>query len=230
MSVLTFIKSDGTQTSKFQLAAAAGGVVLKNNSGNLSARNAADSADVTVTGSEFLASGNTGLVINSDSAGSGADWKFTLSRPTTGMTADTNWVVPINAGTAGFVLSTDGAGNLSWIASASGATDTTDVTSLAFGSSSTVSCFTLPANAVMMTLTCVVDTAFDGTPSASVGTSANNSKYMGSGDLLLTQAAGWTVYPNIAPVGSTEGINIYYSAGGATTGSARFLITYSIPI
>ena len=230
MSVLTFIKSDGTQTSKFQLAAAAGGVVLKNNSGNLSARNAADNADATVTGSQFLASGNSGLVINSDSAGSGADWKFTLSRPTSGMTADTAWVVPIDDGTNGFVLSTDGAGNLSWIASASGATDITDVTSLAFGDGASVSCFTLPANAIIMTITCVVDTAFDGTPSASVGIGANNSKYMGSGDLLLTQAAGWSVDPNIAPVGSTEAISIYYSAGSATVGSARFLITYSIPI
>ena len=230
MSVLNFIKVDGTQTSKFQLAATAAGVVLKNVSGNLVARNAADSADATVTGSEFLASGNTGLVINSDSAGTGADWKFTLSRPATGMTADTNWVVPINAGTAGFVLSTDGAGNLSWVASASGATDTTDTTSLAFGDGATVSCFTLPVNAVVLSITCVVDTAFDGTPTASVGITANNSKYMGSGDLSLTEAAGWSVNPNILPVGTTEAINIYYSAGGSTVGAARFLISYSIPV
>jgi hypothetical protein len=230
MSVLNYIKVDGTQTSKFQLAATGTGVVLKNDTGNLAVRNAADNADATATASEFLASGNTGLVINSDAAGSGADWSLSLARPTSGMTAAWTLTLPTSAGSPNQVLATDGSGNTSWVDSSSGATDITDTTALAYGSSSTVSMFTLPANAVILSISCIVDTAFDGTPSASVGISGNASKYMGSGDLNLNVAAGWTVYPNIAPDASTEALQITYSAGSATTGAARFLVNYSIPV
>ena len=229
MSTLNFIRVDGTQSTTFQLEAAASGVKLKNLSGNLGVRNAADSADATTTASEFLASGDTGLVINSDATSTGSDWKFTLSRPTTGMTADTPWVVPATNGTSGFVLSTDGAGNLSWVASASGSTDTTNTTSLAFGSSGTVTMFTLPANAVILAITCVVDTAFDSTPTASVGITGNLSKYMGSGDMNLNVAAGWTVNPNLPADSSSEALIITYSAAASTVGAARFLVTYAIP-
>ncbi len=230
MAVLNFLKLDGTQNSAFQLDAVTGGVKIKDVAGNLAVRNAGDTADATVTGSEFLASGDTGLVINSNATATGADWSFTLSRPATGMTSNLSWTLPSTAGTSGFVLSTDGAGNLSWVASSSGATDTTVQIPLAFGSAATVSVMTLPANAVIESLEMVVDTAFDGTPTASVGTTTNNSKYMGSGDMNLNVAAGWSVNPNVAADTASEALNIYYTAGGATVGAARLLLTYSIPV
>ena len=215
MSVLNFLKLDGTQTTKFQLGAVSNGVQLKNNSGNLDVRNAADSAYGTVNVAETLLHGSTynvGLL------------------PSGSATATYNLTLPVNAGSAGQVLITDGTGVLSWANSVSGATDVTLSTPLAFGSSGTVSIGTLPANAVILTVQVVVDSAFDSTPSMSVGITGNLSKYMGSGDVNLNVAAGWEVSPNIAPDASSEALEITYSAARATTGSARVLVSYCVPL
>ena len=215
MSVLNFLKLDGTQTTKFQLGAVSNGVQLKNNSGNLDVRNAADSAYGTVNVAETLLHGSTynvGLL------------------PSGSATATYNLTLPVNAGSAGQVLITDGTGVLSWANSVSGATDVTLSTPLAFGSSGTVSIGTLPANAVILTVQVVVDSAFDSTPSMSVGITGNLSKYMGSGDVNLNVAAGWEVSPNIAPDASSEALEITYSAASATTGSARVLVSYCVPL
>jgi hypothetical protein len=217
----------GTQAGQFILGLT--GVRLKNSSGNLVVRNNADSADADVTANEFKASGNTGLVINSDSAGTGADWKISLARPTTGMTADWTLTLPATAGSPTQVLQTDGSGNTVWVDSASGATDITDTTSFAFGSGSTVSMFTLPANAVILTTSVIVDTAFDGTPTLSVGIAGNASKYVGSGDSLLSLTDRFDVLNQNPAVGTTEALQIAYSAGGATVGAGRVLVSYSIP-
>ena len=61
---------------------------LKDDSGNLAVRDSGDTADVEVTASQFNASSDVGLVINSDAAGTGDDWKFTIERAPTGMTGD----------------------------------------------------------------------------------------------------------------------------------------------
>ena len=215
MSVLNFLKLDGTQTTKFQLGAVSNGVQLKNNSGNLDVRNAADSAYGTVNVAETLLHGSTynvGLL------------------PSGSATATYNLTLPVNAGSAGQVLITDGTGVLSWANSVSGATDVTLSTPLAFGSSGTVSIGTLPANAVILTVQVVVDSAFDSTPSMSVGITGNLSKYMGSGDVNLNVAAGWEVSPTIAPDASSEALEITYSAASATTGSARVLVSYCVPL
>jgi len=95
------------------------GVRLKNNSGNLTIRNNADGADASVTASQYNASSDIGLVINSDSAGSAADWRITLQRPAAGMTADYTLTLPVNDGSPSQVLSTDGSGVLSWISASS---------------------------------------------------------------------------------------------------------------
>jgi hypothetical protein len=228
MSVLNFNKTNGTTTSKFQLDAAAAGVQLKNLAGNLNVRDALDAADATVTAAEFLASGDTGLVINSNSAGTGADWKVSLARPTTGMTADWTLTLPPNAGSPNQVLLTNGSGVTTWVDAASGATDITDTTSFAFGSAATVAMFTLPANAIILSMAVIVDTAFDGTPTASVGIAGNASKYMGAGDMNLAIAAGWNVWPNLPSVGTSEALEIAFSSGSATVGAARVVVNYSI--
>jgi hypothetical protein len=217
----------GTQAGQFILGLT--GVRLKNLTGNLVVRNNADTADADVTANEFKASGNTGLVINSDSAGTGADWKISVARPATGMTADWTLTLPATAGSPTQVLQTDGAGNTVWVDSASGATDITDTTSFAFGSGATVAMFTLPANAVILTTSVIVDTAFDGTPTLSVGISGNASKYVGSGDSLLSLADRFDVLNQNAAVGTSEALQISYSAGGSTVGAGRVLVSYSIP-
>jgi hypothetical protein len=91
--------------------------------------------------------------------------------------------------------------------------------------------FTLPPDAVVRRVAVVVDTAFDGTPSLSVGVTGTTSKYMGSTQVDLTAAAG-TVFeadPGLDADGSSEDLIATYSAGGATAGAARILVEYGVP-
>lgn len=207
------------------------GVRLKNSSGNLLVRNSADGADAELTADILHNSGDT-LELNSDAAGSGTDYKYTIGRPTTGMSANQTFNFPPTAGSANQVLQTDGAGNTSWVSAASTAACTTrDTTTLAFNSTSPVTMFTLPANAVLDRVTVIIDTAFDGTPSMTVGVSGTTSKYTGSTDVDLTAAAKTKFIIECAEPAdaSTEALIITYSSGSATQGSARIIVDYSVP-
>ena len=220
----------GTLKSTFGIGGTTG-VKLKNSSGNLLVRNAADSADSELTTSKLNNSGDS-IVLNSDAAGAGADWKITVARPTSGMTADVSLTLPVDDGTPGQVLSTDGSGVLSWT-SAGGSTASSikvDTTTLAFGSTSPVAMFTTGAADVIPEVEIVIDTAFNGAPTASVGISGNTSKYTSASALDLTAAAGtsFKFYPNLDAQGA-ESLIITYSAGGATAGSARVLTRFVTP-
>lgn len=224
-----FLDLLGTSLAKLQIGI--GGVNLKNSSGNLLVRNPADNADASLTASTVNVSGNS-FVINSDAAASGSDYSITIARPTSGMSASYTLTLPVDDGSANYVLQTDGNGVTSWVAN-SGATNqlATDTTSLAFGSSSTVSMFTLPANAVVQAVRVIIDTAFNGTPSLSVGISGTTSKYLSSTQVDLTGAAQsiYEAYPGRASVGTTEAIIATYSAGSASAGAARIEVDYTIP-
>ena len=220
----------GTLLTKFQIGI--GGVNLKNNSGNLLVRNSADNADAALTASQLNNSGDV-IVINSDASGSAADWSVTFGRPSSGMTGNTAFRLPPNNGTAAFVLQTDGSGNTSWIANA-GATNqgVTDTTALVFGSTSPIAMFTLPANASIKAVRVIVDTAFNGTPSISVGIAGTTSKYVASTQVDLLDVAGakiYEIYPNTIPVNNAENLIITYAANGATVGAARVQVDYVIP-
>ena len=207
------------------------GLQLKNTGGKIRARNAADDADVPLVGSSIQASGDS-LVLNEDAAGAGADWSMTISRPDTGMTQNLTFKMPANYGTADFVLKTDGAGNLSWGASATATNlEATDTTDLAFNSTGTVAMFQLPANAVVRLVAIVIDTAFNGTPSLSIGVTGQLSRYLGSTQVNLTAAAGtvFEVDPATAAELTAQDLIATYSAGGATQGAARMLVSYVIP-
>lgn len=224
----SWLKITGTQVGKFVLGLT--GVTLKNSSGNLLVRNNADSADAEVTASKVNISGNV-LDLNSDAAGSGADWLYTLQRPASGMTAAVTLTLPDSDGSPSQVLSTDGSGVLSWI-SAGSTTQcvTADTTSFAFGSGSTITAFTLPANAVVDRVVVIVDTAFDSTPTLSVGVNGGSaSKYVASTDLALTVADRYEVPIQSVANGSTEAIELYYSAAAASVGAGRVLVYYSVP-
>lgn len=220
----------GTLKAKFQIGGTAG-TTLKNSSGNLLVRNAADSADAEITTAKLNNSGDS-IVLNSDSTGTGADWRITLARPTSGMTADVALTLPVDDGTPGQVLQTDGSGALSWT-SAGGSTASSikvDTTTLGFGSTSPVTMFSTGASDVIPEVEIVIDTPFDGTPTASVGISGNTSKYTSAASLDLTAAAGtsFKFYPNLDAQGA-ESLIITYSAGGASAGSARVLTRFVTP-
>lgn len=219
----------GTTRAYFKIGGTTG-VRLKNNAGNLEVRNTGDSADAAVTTSKVNVSGDS-VDINSDAAGSGADWKYTLQRPASGMTAAVTLTLPPNDGTSGQVLQTDGSGVLTWVS----AGDTSlalkmDTTSLAFGATSPVSMMTTGAADIIDHIDVIIDTAFNGTPSASVGIVGSTSKYFAATDLDLTATAGtvFTVHPGVAAAGA-EPLIITYSAGGASAGAARFVVFYGTP-
>jgi hypothetical protein len=218
----------GTTRAFFKIGI--GGVRLKNNSGNLAVRNSGDSADAEITASKANISGDS-IDLNSDAAGSGDDWKYTLQRPTSGMTAAVTLTLPPDDGTAGQVMQTDGNGVLSWASAASTTLcEKVDTTSLAFGSTSPVAMFSTGASDVIYKVRVTIDTEFDGAPSMSVGISGSASKYMASTDVDLTQAAGtvFEVHPGL-PAQGAESLILTYSAGGASAGAARIEVFYATP-
>lgn len=206
------------------------GVRLKNSSGHLLVRNTGDSADAELTASKVKVSGEI-LEINSDAAGSGADWKYTVQRPTSGMTAAVVLTLPVDDGTANQVLQTDGAGALSFASAGSTASsEKVDTTNLAFGTGSPLTLFTTGAADVINTVEIIIDTAFDGTPSVSIGISGTVSKYMGATDVDLAATAGtvFRVHPGKTAQGA-EALIATYSAGGASAGAARIQIYFDTP-
>jgi len=217
----------GTSQQTFQIQK--GGAKFRNNSGVLESRNSANSAYADFV-ALILRSAGDSIVINEDAAGSGADWKMTFARPASGMTAALTYTFPATV-TNGYVLSTDGSGNLTWVApsSTSGAGQV-DSTPLVFGDSSPVAMFTLPANAAVMRVNVVVDTAFDGSPTLEIGIGGDTDKYMATTENDLTSGNGdrWTTNPNSIPSGSTEALIATYVDGSATVGAARILVEYSV--
>ena len=206
------------------------GVRLKNSSGNLLVRNTGDTADAAATMSKLNVSGDS-IDINSDAAGSGADWLYTVQRPNTGMTAAVVLTLPVDDGTPGQVLSTDGSGVLSWASAGSTASSIKqDTTTVAFNTGSPVTMFSTGANDVISKVKVIVDTAFDGSPSLSIGISGTTSKYMGTTDVDLTAAAGtvFEVDPGLNAQGA-EDLIATLAAGGATAGTSRVIVEYSTP-
>lgn len=209
-------KLTGTSLAKFALGFA--GNLIKTVSGAVQTRNSGDTAFVDISAKDALLNNNTtGFKVTLTTSGSqAADYSLTL---------------PVDDGSPSQVLSTDGSGVLSWISAASTADLLhVDTTSLAFGSGATVSMFTLPANAVISQVDLIVDTAFNGTPTASVGVNGGSaSKYMASTDNLLSAVGRYTVWNTETASGSTEALEIAYSAGGASAGAGRVLVYYSNP-
>ena len=232
-------KSDlvGTLKTFFRIAT----VRLKDSSGALHVRNAGDSAFAALQTAALTATDTVvstldvnanDIDLNADAAGSGADWKYTLARPASGMTAAVTLTLPTTNGSPGQKIETDGDGNLSFV-TVSGGTDQakTDTTTLAFGDSSPVTMFTKEAGSLVKMVRVVIDSAFDGTPTMSVGIAGTTSKYSATGEVDLNAAAGtiFEIVPEDAVEAGTEALIITYSAGGATVGSARVLVDTVVP-
>lgn len=218
----------GTTNAFFKLGLS--GVRLKDSSGNLLVRNSGDSADAELTASKVKVSGDV-VEINSDAAGAAADWKYTLQRPAAGMTAPVVITLPVDDGTAGQVLQTDGNGVTSWVsAGTTAANDKLDTTALVFNSSSTVAMFTTGAADVIEYFEIVVDTAFNGTsPSMSVGISGTVSKYVASTQVDLATVGKYVVHSNLVAQGAESLVITFTAAGGASAGAARVIAHFAQP-
>jgi hypothetical protein len=217
----------GTTKAYFKLGLA--GVRLTNNSGNLEVKNNAGNADAAITASAVNVSGET-LTLNSDAAASGADWKITLNRPASGMTANVDLTLPVDDGTPGQVLATDGSGVLSWASAASTSLcDKVDTTTLAFGSAATLALFSTGAADVINKIQVVVDTPFNGTaPTVSIGVAGTVSKYSAVTDVDLKTAGVYEINPGL-PAAGIEALIATYAADTSSAGAGRVLVFYCSP-
>lgn len=193
----------------------AAAVNLKNAAGVLELRNKADTA--------YAALSTSSLVVNDTNGQS-------VTFITPDLVANYTLTLPADDGTPGQVQATDGAGVLSWVTSVdTSACIREDTTTLAFGTASPLTLFTIPANATILTVTVTVDTAFTGTPTLSTGITGTTSKYTGTGDVDLKVAGKYLIEPALIAVGTTEALIATYSAGAAAAGSARIVVAYSVP-
>lgn len=227
--------SAGTSETKFQFGK--GGPLAKFISSVILAfRNNDDTLYAQVQAALFQTFGND-FELNSGAAGTGADRKMTLRRPSTGMTVDVVIVMPASGvPTVGDALTVasvaGGVVTLQYTASVSG-TDSlkSDTTSIAFGTTSPLAMFNLPANAIVREVTVLIDTVFNGTPSLSIGITGSTSKYMPATAVDLKSASGdsWSFRPVVAAPVAIESLIATYAAGGATAGAGRVLVDYVIP-
>jgi hypothetical protein len=146
------------------------------------------------------------------------------------MTADVALTLPIDDGTPGQVMATDGSGVLSWASAASTSLcDKVDTTSLAFGTGSPLALFSTGAADIISRIDIVVDTAFDGTaPTLSVGVAGTTSKYLTTADVDLKTVGVYQVHPGIDAAG-IEALIATYVADASSAGAARILVYYVTP-
>lgn len=221
----------GTVKSTFQISI--GGVKLKNNSANLEVRNSTDVDYADITVKKINVTGDS-IDINSDAAGSGSDWKYTVARPASGMSSAVVLTLPTTDGSPNQILKTDGSGNLDWV-DAGGGTDAlvhVDTSTVAYGDSTPKSLFNLPANAVVHQVELVIDTPWDGaTPNMSIGVAGTASKYMATTDNNLKGTAKdrYVTFPGEVTNGSPEALIATFAPSGSANGSVRVHVFYSNP-
>lgn len=224
----------GTVYTRIRLGLA--GPYVKAESGHVAARNSADDAYANVRALMAQIYGDD-IELNAGAADSGDDRKMTLRRPSTGMARAITVVMPSGDPAPGQALTVNTFDSGTGVvvlhyATVAGGEDkvVVDTTTLGFGSSSPVAMYTKPADAVILKTQIIVDTAFDGTATVSIGIGGDTAKYMASSHSNLGAAAGtvFEVVPGLPGSGS-EALIATYAAGGATAGSARILSYYAIP-
>jgi len=218
----------GTVKSTFQIGLS--GVKLKNNSANLEVMAADGTTPAGITASKVSITGEI-LEVNSDAAGSGADWKYTIQRPASGMTAAVTLTLPTDDGSASQVLQTDGDGVLSWASAGSTASSVKcDTTTIAYNDSSPISLLTLPASSIVHQVEVVLDTPFDGTsPTLAVGVSGTTSKFMGATDNDLKGTAKDRYVTNPGETAGADVMIATLAPSTASTGSIRVHVFHSVP-
>jgi hypothetical protein len=235
-AVRTLSDLAATALTFFKIGLGSTAVRLKNASAILRIRNAADSADLPIVASKVSASGDD-MELNEDAAASGADWKMTLRRPSSGMSEARVFVFPAGNPSVGqelYVASySGGVATLDYRTGTGGADQpATDTTTLAFGDSSPVALFTKQANALVKLITVIIDTPFNGTaPTLSIGIVGTTSKYAATSQIDLTAAAGsvFEIAPEVAATVGTEALIATYAPDSSSAGSARILIDTVVP-
>ncbi len=201
-------------------------------------RNSGDTADVPVTTSQLNNSGKT-LVLNSAAANSGSDWTCAIAAPATGQTAAKTITVPARPSVPGYVVVATDTGDTWDYVAMPGITDRSEdkTYAISFNSASQINLVALPVGAIAKQITVFVDVPWVGytagsPPTLAIGIAGNTSLFMTTKQVDLTDPAGeksYTVNPSVAPNASAIQMIGTYASNGATAGSGRILINYSIP-
>jgi hypothetical protein len=139
--------------------------------------------------------------------------------------------VHITGGANGQYLQTDGSGNLSFVTPPT-LTFYTKNRMMSFGTSSDNETIivTLPAEGIVDSVTVYVDTAYNGSPTLSVGIDGDVNKYTDTVNVDLKTTGRYDALSNDFPLTTTSMIKVFYNNGGSsTTGACRVLVRYSIP-
>ena len=196
----------------------------------------ADDSDFCALQAALFSTFGDDFELNAGAAGSGADWKLTFSRPSTGMTHNLQVIWPPADPAADQVLAVQSlVGDvltLKWSTVAAGNDKTMcDVTTVHFGDASPIAMFALPSGSDISLVRTTIKTAFNTAATISVGTSGSPSKYLPTTatDLQATAKTSFDYVPGEDPPGSIENLQTTYSAASATVGEARIYVFYSIP-
>lgn len=220
------LTQDLIATSKSFFKIGISGVRLKNSAGNLLVRNTGDTGDAEITASKVNVSGPD-TVLDSDGNA------LTVSRNAT-QSGALQVIFPPAKATDGQILAQKagtGAGVIEFEFVSAGSTASSnkvDTTTVAFGTASPVAMFTTGAADIITKIQVIVDTAFNGTPTISIGITGTTSKYSATSDVDLLTAGIYEINPGLTAQGA-ESLIATYSAGGASAGSARILVSFATP-
>lgn len=189
------------------------GFLLKNSTGTAQIRNLADSEHA-----DFEA-----LTVAVKETGAAHVFKLLAGT----MAGNLNLTLPTNDGSPGYVLGTDGAGVSSWVAPSSNGLlcDETDYTQ---ASSSPITCFTPPANAVIVKIENDVESAAGGgNPTLAVGVSGTPARYMSTSQNSQKEALQYVTNPAHEEDGTPDAI-IITLVPDSQTFSGRVRIYYTV--
>lgn len=181
----------GTMGSIFGVGGT-GGVNIKNNSGELQIRNAADSAHAPISASSLRVkdSGSANQVI--------------FNAPTLG--ANVTYTLPDDDGTPGQFLQTNGSGVLDWVDSVSNA-DVEWAATFTEADAGTIAMFTPPANCTIKRVQVIVTVAAGGgSPTLEIGVAGTTNRYLTTSENDLKTAALYEVAPLYDEDGTPEAI------------------------
>lgn len=189
MAVRIFGDVFGTLASYFRIGPIATALRLKNSSGVLDIRNAGDSAWAS-------AGMHTAKIFGTNASNS-----VSLVAPGSLASAYT-LTLPPDDGSTGQVLRTDGSGTLTFVDVVSNS-DLVAVEAFTEATSSPLTVFTAPANAIITAVRVVVSVAAGGgSPTISVGFSGTPEAYMATAENDLKNTGVYEVAPQISVGGS----------------------------
>lgn len=200
-----------TMQTRFQI----GIVRLKDSSGVMQMRNAADSAYVALAALNLRVQGAnaTNAVVLAAPAALGSDLTITL---------------PPDVGSSGYVLQTDGAGTTIWAAVSTNA-DLVQVESFTEATSSPLTIFTPPANAIITDVVIDVSVAAGGgAPTVSVGVSGTVARDMATTESDLKIVGRYQVNPDTAVGGSPAAIILTITPASQTF-TGKVYVKYTNP-